>query len=186
MNCIFTMEALGNKYRLKSMRRILLIIIIFLPIMMFSQGNVKLLRVNGVSPYYDFGNFSFSGDAMFINGIQTLHKLGDTLYIDLHAIFSEGLRPGYTTIEEEGTIRFDGSDMQVYVDGSWTSMTSKVYEEELTTNKTIFSLGFKLESSSMVYFNGQVVKSDLWSGVGTTTLTLSLDTRQYDHIYVKQ
>lgn len=64
--------------------------------------------------------------------------------------------------------------------------TQSYYEEELATTKTVFSVGFTLTAGTVVLFNGQAIKSGQWSGIGTSTLTLSLDTRQYDHIYVKQ
>lgn len=86
----------------------------------------------------------------------------------------------------------DGSDLSAVlfdmhgVPDITEDFTQSYYEEELATTKTVFSVGFTLTAGTVVLFNGQAIKSGQWSGIGTSTLTLSLDTRQYDHIYVKQ
>lgn len=45
-----------------------------------------------------------------------------------------------------------------------------------------FSTPFPLLSTSVIWYNGSVIRSSQWSGIGTSILTVSLDTRQYDFI----
>lgn len=64
--------------------------------------------------------------------------------------------------------------------------TSRVYKEELATTKVIFTLSFPLTSSTLVSFNGVLLRDTQWDGIGTTTLTLYLDTKENDYLLVKQ
>lgn len=45
-----------------------------------------------------------------------------------------------------------------------------------------FSTSFPLLPTSIIMYNGDVLRSFQWSGIGTSTLTVSLDTKLYDFI----
>lgn len=62
---------------------------------------------------------------------------------------------------------------------------ASIYEAELTNGQNNINVGFNLESTTLVYFNGKLVPNSLWSGEGTQILNLSLDTKLHDNLTVK-
>lgn len=60
------------------------------------------------------------------------------------------------------------------------------YQEELSATKTIFNLGFTITNNALVSLNGTIINPSQWTGIGTSTLTLLLDTQQYDLFTIKQ
>lgn len=60
------------------------------------------------------------------------------------------------------------------------------YQEELSTTKTIFNLGFTITNNALVSLNGTIINPSQWTGIGTSTLILLLDTQQYDLFTIKQ
>ena len=60
-----------------------------------------------------------------------------------------------------------------------------IYETELTNGQNNINVGFTLESTTLVYFNGKLIPNALWSGEGTAVLNVSLDTKLYDQLSVK-
>lgn len=175
------------------MRKVLFILFFTIPIFAFSQADqVKLLRVNGSNDYplLQLGNFTFTGNTMLISGDPVFYRVVDSTKFNLYTVFSEGLRLGNTTTTTEGTMRYTGTDIEGYIGGEWKSLSqagsSSVYEEELVTPKIVYDVGFILQSTSLVFFNGTALKNSQWSGEGSSTLTLSFPTDQYDNIIVKQ
>ena len=70
---------------------------------------------------------------------------------------------------------------------SGSGVGAQVWTYELGTDyQTTFSVSFPLKTTSQVVFNGKVLRNTQWSGAGTSTLTLSLDTRLYDFISIVQ
>jgi hypothetical protein len=64
---------------------------------------------------------------------------------------------------------------------------SQVWTYEVGTDyQTTFTVSFPLKTTSKVVFNGKILRDTQWSGAGTSIITLSLDTRQYDYISVIQ
>lgn len=76
----------------------------------------------------------------------------------------------------------------VAVDSTGIVFHSEVgfYQEELSTTKTIFNLGFTITNDALVSLNGTIINPSQWTGIGTSTLTLLLDTQQYDLFTIKQ
>ena len=66
------------------------------------------------------------------------------------------------------------------------SNSNNIYEKELANAEVAISVGFNITSTSIVFLNGGVIKSSQWGGVGTETLTLILDTKQYDNFLIRQ
>lgn len=61
-----------------------------------------------------------------------------------------------------------------------------VYEYEITTNaENNITIPFALKPTSLVFYNSQIIGSTRWSGSGTTTLNVSLDTRKNDKIIIQ-
>ena len=47
-----------------------------------------------------------------------------------------------------------------------------------------WSMPFVLKSTSVVFFNSTPLRATQWSGVGLNTLTVALDVRKYDQIFI--
>lgn len=70
---------------------------------------------------------------------------------------------------------------------SGTTAGSQVWTYEVGTDyQKTFTVSFPLKATSQVTFNGKKIRNTQWSGVGTTIITLSLDTRAYDFLSVIQ
>jgi hypothetical protein len=72
-------------------------------------------------------------------------------------------------------------------DISYDSLANKpvpgVFQYEVVSDaQNNFTTTFPLLSTSVIWYNGSVIRSSQWSGIGTSTLTVSLDTKQYDFI----
>jgi hypothetical protein len=64
---------------------------------------------------------------------------------------------------------------------------AQVWAYELGTDyQTTFTVSFPLKTTSQVAFNGKILRNFQWSGAGTSTLTLSLDTHEGDFISIVQ
>jgi hypothetical protein len=59
------------------------------------------------------------------------------------------------------------------------------FEKQVVTDgENSFAITFSLSAFSKIYYNGALLRQNQWSGVGLTTLTLILDTRQNDKLTV--
>lgn len=77
-------------------------------------------------------------------------------------------------------VPFDGS-----ADISITEAEIQYFEKELVFDgENNIDVTFSLLASSKIYYNGNLLRPNQWSGVGLTTLTLNLATRQNDHLTV--
>jgi hypothetical protein len=77
-------------------------------------------------------------------------------------------------------VPFDGS-----ADITITAAEIQYFEKELVFDgENSIAVNFSLLASSKIYFNGNLLRPNQWSGVGLTTLTLNLDTRENDHLTV--
>jgi len=67
-----------------------------------------------------------------------------------------------------------------------TTAYSIMYEISVSTSGvTTFMIPFPLTDISNVFYNGYSISSAIWSGVGTTSITLNADTRVYDIIKIQ-
>ena len=77
-------------------------------------------------------------------------------------------------------VPFDGS-----ADITIPATEIQYFEKELVNDgENSIDVTFSLLASSKIYYNGNLLRPNQWSGVGLTTLTLNLDTRQNDHLTV--
>lgn len=114
------------------------------------------------------------GTAYSIIGESELMSVPYTLYAE-KALTATKL----ATAKNINGIPFDGS-----ADITITS-TGQHFEKELVSDgENSIALAFSLEATSRIYYNGTLLKSGQWSGVGSTTLKLILDTRQKDQLTV--
>jgi hypothetical protein len=79
--------------------------------------------------------------------------------------------------------KIDGS---LSISGNITAANlNNFFETELTVDsQNNLAVGFILPSTAKVFYNGWIIPTALWSGEGTTTLTLALDTRKYDTVII--
>lgn len=57
--------------------------------------------------------------------------------------------------------------------------------EVITAGLTMMALPFTLSNRTMVFYNGAILSKALWSGVGTQTITLMIDTKQKDLLKIQ-
>ena len=66
-----------------------------------------------------------------------------------------------------------------------TTSVVHYFEKELVADgENSIALTFTLSPFSRINYNGAILRQNQWSGVGLTTLTLILDTRQNDKLTV--
>jgi hypothetical protein len=81
----------------------------------------------------------------------------------------------------------DGASKNAIYDKIESSeLSNNYFEKELSDSENNIDVGFTLDSLSVIFFNGKAIPQDLWSGEGTTTINLSLSTKDYDFLIVKQ
>jgi hypothetical protein len=75
---------------------------------------------------------------------------------------------------------------QYKIDSVRNSMYSKMYEVEVSVEgQTSYTIPFTLRSKTMVYYNGILLRSSQWFGVGTTYITIGVETRINDYIKIQ-
>ena len=83
-------------------------------------------------------------------------------------------------IAQGGLIPITGS-----VTGSDPGDYHAVWQNEVITDEQKnFNVSFTLQASAVVEYNGSRLRSSQWSGIGTSTLLILLDTRLYDYITI--
>jgi hypothetical protein len=66
-----------------------------------------------------------------------------------------------------------------------TAVGTQYFEKELVSDgENSIAVTFSLGAFSKIYYNGALLRQNQWSGVGLSTLTLILDTRQNDKLTV--
>jgi len=59
------------------------------------------------------------------------------------------------------------------------------WDAELSANaENNWTIPFALKSTATILYNGTPLRSGQWSGSGTTTLSVTLDTRKYDKLVI--
>lgn len=66
------------------------------------------------------------------------------------------------------------------------SSSSLVFQYEFPNDAmNNIPVSFTLTSTTIVFYNGNVIPNTRWSGIGTATLNIGLDTRKYDKLLIK-
>lgn len=61
----------------------------------------------------------------------------------------------------------------------------RYFQKELTADaENNIPVGFPIGSKTKVFYNGTLIEQTRWTGSGTSTITLSLDTRKYDTVTI--
>lgn len=69
------------------------------------------------------------------------------------------------------------------IDSVYSASTN--YQTEIATDaQNNLSVSFVLASTTSIFYNSTPLQSSQWSGIGTTILTISLDTKQYDKVHL--
>ena len=147
------------------------------------QYKVKPGNSNGQLPYWDAGqgmwvpsahmNWNDTSDIFTTKNIYA----GGTITANTNLIFNS--LNNYLTNSVSDTMVVDSL-------GYIKKRIKAVYQHEISTDaENNISVPFLLKPTSLVFYNGNMINSTRWSGVGTTTLNVSLDTRQYDKVIIQ-
>jgi hypothetical protein len=80
-------------------------------------------------------------------------------------------------------VKVDGS-LTVSGDVTGTNINN-YFQKELTADaENNIPVGFPIGSKTKVFYNGTLIEQTRWTGSGTSTITLSLDTRKYDTVTI--
>lgn len=140
-----------------------------------NEGQAAIFRIDTTSALFKTN---------FINNVGGFEIHHDTTIFD--GIIKTNILP---ELSSDYLVGWNSLTKQlVATDSSGVVFHSEIgfYQEELSTTKTIFNLGFTITSSALVSLNGVIINPSQWTGVGTSTLTLLLDTGQYDLFTIKQ
>ena len=161
--------------------------------------NSKINLTNAIGLGYQAGiNTTFTGAAIFgTQGQPTTNNqvvIGSEFYTggilldtntNVSGTFDLNLTQAVDTIETTLT----DSDTNIPTSGAvfdYVNSFRSTYEKQLADSETNIAVGFTISANSLVFLNGSLLKVAQWSGEGTTTLVLSLSTKQYDNFFIKQ
>jgi len=161
--------------------------------------NSKINLTNTIGLGYQAGiNTTYTGAAIFgTQGQPTANNqvvIGSEFYTggilldtntNVSGTFNLNLTQAVDTIETTLT----DSDTNIPTSGAvWDYVGGfrSTYEKELADSETNIAVGFTISANSLVFLNGSLLEVAQWSGEGTTTLVLSLSTKQYDNFFIKQ
>ena len=161
--------------------------------------NSKIDLTNAIGLGYQAGiNTTYTGAAIFgTQGQPTANNqvvIGSEFYTggilldtntNVSGTFNLNLTQAVDTIETTLT----DSDTNIPTSGAvwgYVNTFRSTYEKELADSETNIAVGFTISANSLVFLNGGILKGSQWSGEGTTTLVLSLSTKQYDNFFIKQ
>ena len=90
----------------------------------------------------------------------------------------------------QNSIDFGVNDWVISNGIAWGRVKATAYSIQFeqpvnTDNQTTFSLPFSLSSKSMVFYNGILLKSMMWHGIGSSSVTVNMDTKQFDVINIQ-
>lgn len=72
------------------------------------------------------------------------------------------------------------------IDSIASATYSNTYEVEVSTpGVSTYAVPVPLKAKTMVFYNGILVRSNLWSGIGTTSLVVGLQTDIRDYIKIQ-
>lgn len=95
-----------------------------------------------------------------------------------------------TFVQHFDTVKLSGwvnnRKLKIAIDSVRNNMYSGKYEIEVsTTGVSTYSVPVALKTKTMVFYNGCLVRSNLWSGIGTTSLVIGLQTDIRDYITIQ-
>lgn len=142
------------------MKNLLLILFLFISVCSFGQtGETK---PSGTKPLQTPNNATFS----FL-------QLDTTLYISMGAY-------GVMKIVGAKKLRYQLDSLAIEND-------TEPYKIEIASDGvTTYTIPFRIRGKSQVWYNGSLIRPELWTGSGTTSLTVSIDTRVRDFMIIKK
>jgi hypothetical protein len=93
------------------------------------------------------------------------------------------------------TAKFVGTDNMndVFTAGSYEVVndqnktgTLRFSKEILAKNENDVKIGFTLNATALVFYNGNVIQNSQWSGVSTNIIHLNFETQTYDYLIIKK
>jgi hypothetical protein len=108
--------------------------------------------------------------------IQSL--LGSAAYVDIKDL---ALQSAFDADIQD--IRDTLTQYRTEIDDLKPVFFSTVISSDAENNITV---SFPLTATTKVFYNGSIVPQSLWTGVGTTTINLLLDTRKHDEIIINK
>jgi hypothetical protein len=136
----------------------------------------------------EFPAFRFQPDSRYSMNVPIVDAAnGDTVSFslgidDIRILQLFGISDGAGSVSNYGG-KVDGS---LDVTGDVTGANiNNYYQKELTADaENNIPVGFPLGSKTKVFYNGVLVEQDKWTGIGTSTIALVLDTRKYDVVTI--
>ena len=108
----------------------------------------------------------------------------DTVYL-----FKSGDKVWKLHVTSDSTLYFNGKhySLKAHGGGGSTDTTShiKSWKYEVTSNsQNNFSVSFPLIATSVIIYNSTPLENSQWSGIGTSTLSVAVPTKQYDKLTI--
>ena len=123
-----------------------------------------------------FAYIYFPSHPIAPGGVNKLYPIGTHLYwngVRLDSVYSGGSA-------------FDTTGLKAWVLQYITvKRDTAIWQYEVNSDsQNGFTVGFSLQSTSEILFNGYPLRKTQWSGTNTSTLTVAISTKQYDFITI--
>ena len=154
------------------MKKLLLILFLFCASFANAQTPVPIVQrynmIKGIiSPYYLIGASDTAARKKYVDSLLNIRLFGKVDKIP-------GKKLSTKDYTETDSLKLAGL----------TNPTS--FELEISTSGTTdIALPFTLKSTALVFVNNSNIRNNLWTGSGTSTITLFLDTRQKDFLKIQ-
>jgi hypothetical protein len=140
-----------------------------------SLGNFKLVD------YQKLLKYKLSSDSIFNNGYTSRLKLKHTVDSIIGLIPDTSVfKLKSDTINVEGYVPVNRMTKQLVAKQD----TLSIFKQYFINGVTTYSLPFTLKSKALIFVNGSILNDNLYSGVGTSNLTLYIDPKQYDYLKI--
>ena len=109
---------------------------------------------------------------------ERLQKMQDTVYIDATQY--------WVLSQDYGDLNWSDTSNQIATDYDVSyKRTNGIWQQEIVADADNgWTVSFILQATSIISYNGTELPVLLWSGIGTTVLTVSFATLQYDKITI--
>lgn len=152
--------------------------------LVYNTGTGNTLPGQGIVTAVTPGFYYFSNP----NGVNSIANGKWMKIADKTEIVSSGT-PTTAPIENNGTALATGGQIYDFtlqqISDSIRALKPRIFERELVEAENNINVGFALSKNTQVFYNGQAIHKDQWSGIGTSVIHLNLNTKLYDLITIK-
>ena len=107
-----------------------------------------------------------------------------TIIFEVDSLTMYRLTAKFTATDNMNDV-FTAGSYEVVNDQNKTG-TLRFSHEIATKNEKAVNIGFTLNATALVLYNGNVIRDSQWSGAGTNIITLSFETQPYDYLIIKE